>query len=444
MEAARHRQSDAHAGTVRSRRHASRTQRSVRVSQHQQAIRGPGSGKSRGTAGAARLDSHASTSSSTIIQRGTSRSLGSTLQPALRISRSRSSARSRRSATRLPPTLQIARSVNVLHSSWGYHSPCARGSGETASDGRRPLPSRLRVGPQCGARNRRRRCTGARVPAADSSSTFRNRHRWRAGRLRSRPDGGGNHGGQHAATSLRSRRTGDVLSCRDGYVYLWMSEPGHWNGMWTLMGEPTWMREYPERWLELHLTQERIDRCRAEIARWMKDQDKSESRSRAQKLGVPLVPVNTMEDVFQSSQMQFRKFFTQIEHPSLGKLHYPTVPYRLSGTPARDRTSPRRCSGKTPIRCCAKQRRSSRRASCNRRLKRIPSGTSTGAACGTSARRAGSGSDEDLGGALHRQAAGISRRRGHQSRELRLAGRDTRLRQQGHQRCPRFSGYQPR
>ncbi len=125
------------------------------------------------------------------------------------------------------------------------------------------------------------------------------------------------------------------FQCRDGYVYLWMSEPGHWNGMWTLMGEPAWMREYPERWLELHLTQERIDRCRAEIARWMKGQDKAEVASRAQKLGVPLVPVNTMEDVFHSSQMQFRKFFTKIEHPTLGTLHYPTVPYRLGATPAR-------------------------------------------------------------------------------------------------------------
>jgi crotonobetainyl-CoA:carnitine CoA-transferase CaiB-like acyl-CoA transferase len=125
------------------------------------------------------------------------------------------------------------------------------------------------------------------------------------------------------------------FQCRDGYVYLWMSEPGHWNGMWALMGEPAWMREYPERWLELHLTPGRIDRCRVEIARWMKDQDKSDVASRAQKLGVPLVPVNTMEEVFQSSQMQFRNFFTQIEHPALGMLHYPTVPYRLSETPAR-------------------------------------------------------------------------------------------------------------
>jgi crotonobetainyl-CoA:carnitine CoA-transferase CaiB-like acyl-CoA transferase len=124
------------------------------------------------------------------------------------------------------------------------------------------------------------------------------------------------------------------FQCRDGYVYLWMSEPGHWNGMWTLMDQPAWMREYPERWLELHLTAERIDRCRSEIARWVRDQNKSEVAARAQKLGVPLVPVNTMEDVFQSSQMQFRRFFTQIEHPALGKLHYPTVPYRLGATPA--------------------------------------------------------------------------------------------------------------
>jgi crotonobetainyl-CoA:carnitine CoA-transferase CaiB-like acyl-CoA transferase len=131
------------------------------------------------------------------------------------------------------------------------------------------------------------------------------------------------------------------FQCRDGYVYLWMSEPGHWNGLSALMGEPAWMRDFPERWLELHVTPERIDRCRSEVGRWMQDQSKSEVASRAQKLGVPLVPVNTMEDVFRSSQMEFRRFFTQIEHPTLGKLHYPTVPYRLSATPARiDKPAP--------------------------------------------------------------------------------------------------------
>jgi crotonobetainyl-CoA:carnitine CoA-transferase CaiB-like acyl-CoA transferase len=111
--------------------------------------------------------------------------------------------------------------------------------------------------------------------------------------------------------------------------------------MRTLMGEPAWMLDFPERWLELHLTGERIQRCRAQIAQWMKSQPKLEVATRAQKLGVPLVPVNTMKDLLDSEQMKFREFFTPVEHPALGRLLYPTVPYRLSATPARiDRRAP--------------------------------------------------------------------------------------------------------
>jgi hypothetical protein len=63
------------------------------------------------------------------------------------------------------------------------------------------------------------------------------------------------------ALDLRGPAT--FFQCLDGYVYLWMSEPGHWNALRSLMGEPTWMLDFPERWLELQLTEERIQTCRA-------------------------------------------------------------------------------------------------------------------------------------------------------------------------------------
>jgi crotonobetainyl-CoA:carnitine CoA-transferase CaiB-like acyl-CoA transferase len=234
-----------------------------------------------------------------------------------------------------PASLQVAHSINVLHSSWGYHSPCH------ADPAKPPLSGVGRFLPDYES--------GLASAVALVAAVY-----WRASSGRGQFIDVSQQAsmaslvdyvlGQMVAGTMEvsdRRQAYDLggpasfFECRDGYVYLWMSEPGHWKGMSTLMGEPVWMREYPERWLELHITPERIARCRAEIARWMKDQGKFEVASQAQKLGVPLVPVNTMEDVFCSSQLEFRKFFTQIEHPTLGKLHYPTVPYRLSATPAR-------------------------------------------------------------------------------------------------------------
>jgi crotonobetainyl-CoA:carnitine CoA-transferase CaiB-like acyl-CoA transferase len=236
---------------------------------------------------------------------------------------------------------QIARSINVLHSTWGYNTPCH------ADPAKPPLSGVGRFLPDYESGLVAALALVAAVYWRESSGRGQFIDVSQQASLASLVD---YVLGQMVAGTMEvsaRRQAYDLggpatfFQCRDGYVYLWMSEPGHWNGMSTLMGDPAWMREYPQRWLELHVTPERIERCRAEIAQWMKDQNRSEVASRAQKLGVPLVPVNTMEDVFRSSQMEFRKFFTQIEHPTLGTLHYPTVPYRLSATPARiDKPAP--------------------------------------------------------------------------------------------------------
>jgi hypothetical protein len=136
------------------------------------------------------------------------------------------------------------------------------------------------------------------------------------------------------------------------------------------------------------------------------------SRSRAQKLGVPLVPVNTMEDVFHSSQMQFRRFFTQVEHPTLGThCTYPTVPYRLGATPARDRTNPRRSSGSIPIEAlreasqCIAAREIAPPLQGAVIAMHAPRGIGDAAPSrrrGPAAGRARSGSDQGLGRPLHR------------------------------------------
>jgi crotonobetainyl-CoA:carnitine CoA-transferase CaiB-like acyl-CoA transferase len=233
-----------------------------------------------------------------------------------------------------PAALQRAHSLNVFHSSWGYHSPCQadsskpplKGAGRFLPDYESGLSSALALAAALYGRENSGSGQFIDVSQQESMASLVD---YVLGQMVA--------GTMETSTQRQAYDLGGPATffrCRDGYVYLWMSEPGHWNGMSTLMGDPPWMREYPERWLERHLTQERIDRCREQIGQWMKDQSKAEVATRAQKLGVPLVPVNTMEDIFQSSQMQFRKFFTRVEHPVLGVLPYPTVPYRLSATPA--------------------------------------------------------------------------------------------------------------
>lgn len=129
-----------------------------------------------------------------------------------------------------------------------------------------------------------------------------------------------------------------IFACRDGYAYIWMSAPAHWDALRQLLGDPEWMNDFPERWLERECTPERVAQCRECIAAWLATQDKHEVAAQAQALGLTLVPVNDARDLLASPQFAFREFFQALDHPVLGRHRYPTVPYKLSVTPAQLRT----------------------------------------------------------------------------------------------------------
>ncbi len=126
-----------------------------------------------------------------------------------------------------------------------------------------------------------------------------------------------------------------IFPCEDGYIYIWLSAPAHWEGLRTLLGDPAWMAEFPGNWLERECTPERVATCRQHLLQWLKTQRKQDAAAKAQQLGVTLVAVNNARDLLESPQYRFREFFVALEHPVLGHQHYPSVPYRLSATPAR-------------------------------------------------------------------------------------------------------------
>ncbi len=125
-----------------------------------------------------------------------------------------------------------------------------------------------------------------------------------------------------------------IFPCRDGHIYIWMSAPGHWEGLRELLGHPGWMDDFPEHWLERACTPERVALVRQHLEQWLADKNKREVAEQAQKLGLTLVEVNRPADLQDSPQYQFRGFFARVEHPVLGDALYPTVPYQLSETPA--------------------------------------------------------------------------------------------------------------
>jgi crotonobetainyl-CoA:carnitine CoA-transferase CaiB-like acyl-CoA transferase len=125
------------------------------------------------------------------------------------------------------------------------------------------------------------------------------------------------------------------FACADGFVYLYMTSRAHWLGLKELMGHTDWLDAFDDDWLEFSVTAERVAAFQRGFAAWIRGLAKHEASDRAQRLGVPLVPVNGAADLHDSPQYRHRGFFQQVRHPVLGGAAYPTVPYAFGASPAR-------------------------------------------------------------------------------------------------------------
>ena len=127
---------------------------------------------------------------------------------------------------------------------------------------------------------------------------------------------------------------GASFACADGFVHIYITTKKHWNGLRELMGWPDWAAEFPEDWLEFHCTPERVETFREQFRPWIALEQKVPVTDAAQALGVPLAPVNTAADLAANAQYRHRGFYQTLDHPELGTLEYPTVPYRMTASPA--------------------------------------------------------------------------------------------------------------
>jgi crotonobetainyl-CoA:carnitine CoA-transferase CaiB-like acyl-CoA transferase len=121
---------------------------------------------------------------------------------------------------------------------------------------------------------------------------------------------------------------GTSFACRDGHIYIFMTTKAHWKALCALMGDPDWVSDFPEDWLEFHCTPDRVGEFRRHFSEWIALQEKLPITEAAQQAGVAMVPVNTAADLPENPQLRHRGFFQEME----GQL-YPTVPYKMSATP---------------------------------------------------------------------------------------------------------------
>ncbi len=137
----------------------------------------------------------------------------------------------------------------------------------------------------------------------------------------------------HSRTAYDMGGPAAAFACKDGFLYIFMTTKAHWKALRELMGDPAWMADFAEDWLEFSCTPDRVALFRQNFAGWAANQEKHVVSELGQKLGVTIVPVNSAADLPGNIQMQHRGFFQRLTHPVLGEALYPTASYRMSKTP---------------------------------------------------------------------------------------------------------------
>lgn len=72
---------------------------------------------------------------------------------------------------------------------------------------------------------------------------------------------------------------------------------------------------------------------------WCMERTKREIVQLFQDRGLPVAPVNTIEDLIEDPHLHVRGFFRQLAHPTAGAAQYPGLPFQMHGTPGELRSA---------------------------------------------------------------------------------------------------------
>lgn len=133
-----------------------------------------------------------------------------------------------------------------------------------------------------------------------------------------------------------SRREGafpwGVYPCQDGYIFIYGIVLFFWPRIAAWMEMPELIED--ERFSTPEVRREHHGEFDAIFLPWLLEHNRDELFHTAQAQRLPVTPVYTMAEVLEDAQFNARGFFQDIEHPVIGKLKYPGLPFKLPETPS--------------------------------------------------------------------------------------------------------------
>jgi crotonobetainyl-CoA:carnitine CoA-transferase CaiB-like acyl-CoA transferase len=157
---------------------------------------------------------------------------------------------------------------------------------------------------------------------------------------------GGQNIGAYAQDGVFEHRTGvgmplgapaTILPCKDGHVWMLALEPGQWNGLVEVMGNPEWAQL--EMFQDMFVRAQNADVIYPLIQEWTMQHGKLEIMERCQAAGCPITAVFTVEEAALHPHLRERGYIVELEHPELGRFRTLGAPFKLPESPGGPRAA---------------------------------------------------------------------------------------------------------
>ncbi len=151
---------------------------------------------------------------------------------------------------------------------------------------------------------------------------------------------GGQNIGGYAQDGVFGRRTGvgmplgapaTIVPCKDGHVWMLALEPGQWNGLADVMGNPDWMQL--EMFQDMYARAQNADLIYPLIEEWTRENTKLEIMERCQAAGCPVTAVFDIAEAAAHPHLVERGYMVELEHAELGSFRDLGAPFILPDCP---------------------------------------------------------------------------------------------------------------
>jgi crotonobetainyl-CoA:carnitine CoA-transferase CaiB-like acyl-CoA transferase len=124
---------------------------------------------------------------------------------------------------------------------------------------------------------------------------------------------------------------GQIVPCKDGYVWTLAFMPGEWLGLAKAMGDPDWMHQ--EMFLDMWERAKLADAVNPLIQQWAMEHTKMEIMEWCQANGNPTTAVFDVAEAAEHPHIRERGYIVEVEHPAMGRVRDLGPPFKLPESP---------------------------------------------------------------------------------------------------------------